>query len=105
MPDSKDIPINAIFLLDSLISPERRSAIVSRVLNEYPNIPIAAKNTLRDAVNVHVTPTSGGFRRGQAGRALGTSNLVLQQPMSQTMVTSRALASAVLHSWSESHSS
>ena len=104
MPDSKDVPINAIFLLDSLVSPERRGAIVNRVLNDFSNLPVAARNRLRSAVNEEVMPTSGGFRKGQAGRALGTSNLVLQQPMSQTMVTSRALAAAVLQSWSESHS-
>ena len=104
MPDSNDVPINAIFLLDSLVSAERRGAIVSRVLNEFSNLPVAAKNTLRTAVNDEVMPTSGGFRRGQAGRALGSSGFLLQEPLSQTVVSSKVLASAVLQSWSESHS-
>ena len=104
MPDSKDVPINAIFLLDSLISSERRGAIVSRVLNDFSNLPVAARNSLRAAVNDEVTPTSGGFRRGQAGRALGSSGFLLQEPLSQTVVSSKVLASAVLQSWSESHS-
>ncbi len=103
MPDTTAVPINAIFLLDSLVSPERRDAIVNRVLNEFPNLPVAAKNTLRSVVNDEVPPP-GGFRRGQAGRALGSSGFLLQEPVSQTVATSRALASAVLHSWSESHS-
>ena len=104
MPDPKDVPINAIFLLDSLVSPERRGAIVSRVLNEFSNLPVAARNTLRAAVNEEVMPASGGFRRGQAGRALGSSGFLLQEPLSQTVVSSKALAAAVLQSWSESHS-
>lgn len=105
MPESKDLPINAIFLLDSLVSPERRGAIVSRVLNLFSSLPIAAKNTLRAAVNDDVIPTSGGFRRGQAGRALGgSSGFLLQEPLSQTVVSSRELAAAVLQSWSESQS-
>ena len=104
MPDSKDVPINAIFLLDSLVSAERRGAIVSRVLNEFSSLPVAARNTLRAAVNDEVMPTSGGFRRGQAGRALGSSGFLLQEPLSQTVASSKALAAAVLQSWSESHS-
>ena len=104
MSDSQAIPVNAIFSLESIVSPERRGAIVSRVLNEFQNLPLAARNTLRSAVNEHVVPTSGGFRRGQAGRALGSSGFLLQEPVSQSVVSSRALACAVLHSWSESHS-
>ena len=104
MHDSKDVPINAIFLLDSLVTPEQRGAIVSRVLNDFSNLPVAARNTLRAAVNDEVMPTSGGFRRGQAGRALGSSGFLLQEPLSQTVVSSSALAAAVLQSWSESHS-
>ena len=104
MPDLKDVPINAIFLLDSLVSPERRGAIVSRVLNEFTNLPVAARNTLRAAVNDEVMPMTGGFRRGQAGRALGSSGFLLQEPLSQTVVSSKSLAAAVLQSWSESHS-
>ena len=79
MPDTTAVPINAIFLLDSLVSPERRDAIVNRVLNEFPNLPVAAKNTLRSVVNDEVPPP-GGFRRGQAGRALGSSGFLLQNP-------------------------
>ncbi len=104
MTDSQSVPVNAIFSLESIISPERRSAIVSRVLNGYSNLPVAARNTLRSTVNEHVMPSSGGFRRGQAGRALGGSGFLLQEPVSQTVVSSAALASAVLQSWSESHS-
>ena len=104
MSDSQAIPVNTIFSLDSIITSERRSAIVSRVLNEFPSLPVAARNTLRSAVNEHVTPSSGGFRRGQAGRALGSSGFLLQEPVSQAILSSGALASAVLQSWSESHS-
>ena len=104
MHDSKDVPINAIFLLDSLVSPEQRGAIISRVLNGFSNLPVAARNTLRAAVNDEVMPTSGGFRRGQAGRALGSSGFLLQEPLSQTLLSSKVLAAAVLQSWSESHS-
>ncbi len=104
MPDSKDVPMNAIFLLDSLVSPERRGAIVSRVLNDFSNLPVAARNTLRAAVNDEVMPTSGGFRKGQAGRLLGSSGSLLLESVSHTVVSSKALAAAVLQSWSESHS-
>lgn len=104
MHDSKDVPINAIFLLNSLVSPEQRGAIISRVLNDFSNLPVAARNTLRAAVNDEVMPTSGGFRRGQAGRALGSSGFLLQEPLSQTLLSSKVLAAAVLQSWSESHS-
>ena len=104
MPDSRAIPINAIFSLDSLVSSERRAAIVSRILNDFTRLPVAAKNTLRSAVNDEIVPTSGGFRKGQAGRALGSSSFMLQGPVCQTVVSSEVLAAAVLQSWSESHS-
>ena len=104
MPDSQPIPINAIFSLESVISPERRVAIVSRVLNDFSSLPVAARNTLSAAVNEEGIPAPGGFRKGQAGRALGVSGLLLQEPVSQTVMASGALAAAVLQSWSESHS-
>ena len=104
MPDSRAIPINAIFSLDSLVSSERRTAIVSRILNDFTRLPVAAKNTLRSAVNDEIVPNSGGFRKGQAGRALGSSSFMLQGPVCQTVVSSEVLAAAVLQSWSESHS-
>ena len=104
MQDSEAIPISAIFSLELLISPERRVAIVSRVLNDFQNLPVAARNTLRSAVNDEIIPTTGGFRRGQAGRALDRSSFLLQEPVLQAVVSSKALAAAVLHSWSESHS-
>ena len=102
--DQAKLPLNAIFSLESIISPERRDAIVSRVLNEFSKLPIAAKNTLSAAVNEGVTLPPGGFRKGQAGRALGSSGLLLQEPVSRAVISSRSLASAVLQSWSESHS-
>ena len=105
MSDSQAIPVNAIFSLESVVSPERRAAIVSRVLNEFPNLPVAARNTFRSAVNEHVMPSSGGFRKGQAGRLLGRdSGSLLQEPVSQASVSSGALAASILQSWSESHS-
>ena len=104
MPDSRAIPINAIFSLDSLVSSERRTAIVSRILNDFTRLPVAAKNTLRSAVNDEIVPNSGGFRKGQAGRVLGSSSFMLQGPVCQTVVSSEVLAAAVLQSWSESHS-
>ena len=113
MPDSRAIPINAIFSLDSLVSSERRAAIVSRILNDFARLPVAAKNTLRSAVNDEIVPTQPvaakasvndeGQASGQAG-ALGISSFMLQGPICQTVVSSEVLAAALLQSWSESHS-
>ena len=102
-PDSKNIPLSAAFTSDALESPERRTAVVSRVLNEFSGLPVAAKNVLRSAVNSDITPTVGGFRRGQAGRALDSSAFLLQEQVVQGIITSNQLAAAVLRCWAESH--
>ena len=99
------IPLSAAFLSEKIISPERRSAVVSRVLNEFSKLSIGARNTLRSAVNDEIIPTTGGFRRGQAGRALERSSFLLQDPVVQAVSTSDLLAGTVLQCWAESHPS
>ena len=100
-----NLPISAIFLFDALVSPERRRALISRVLNEYSALPVGVRNALRSAVNDEVVPTSGGFRKGQAGRALDRSSFLLQEPLFQSVTASDILAGAVLQCWAESQPS
>ena len=50
-------------------------------------------------------PTTGGFRKGQAGRALGNSNFLLQEPGQRAVLLSDVLSMAILRGWVESHSS
>ena len=104
-PAPGNLPLSAIFLFDGLVSPDRRRALVSRVLNEFSTLPVGVKNALRSAVNDEVVPTSGGFRKGQAGRALDRSSFLLQEPLVQSVTASDILAGAVLQSWAESHPS
>ena len=99
------LPLSAIFLFDTLVSPERRRALVGRVLNEFSTLPVGVKNTLRSAVNDEVVPTSGGFRKGQAGRALDRSSFLLHEPLLQSVTSSDIMAGAVLQGWAESHPS
>ncbi len=103
--DPKGLPICAIFSLDWLVRPEHRSAVVSRVLNQFPNLPENARKALRSAVNDEIIPTTGGFRRGQAGRALDGLRTILQDPIEREIKLSAKLASAVFRCWAESHSS
>ena len=49
-------------------------------------------------------PPQGASAGVKQGRALGSSGFLLQEPLSQTLVSSKALAAALLQSWSESHS-
>ena len=99
------MPVSAIFSVDGLVTPEHRSAVVSRVLGEFSALPRGAQNALRQAVNEDVVPATGGFRRGQAGRALGTSSFLLQDPVEQAIPASNELSVAVLRCWAESHPS
>ena len=102
---SASLPLSAIFLFDTLVSLERRRALVGRVLNEFSTLPLGVKNTLRSAVNDEVVPTSGGFRKGQAGRALDRSSFLLHEPLLQSVTSSDIMAGAVLQGWAESHPS
>ena len=104
-PGAKDMPLSAIFLFDGLVSPERRRALVVRVLSEFSGLPVGVKSALRSAVNDEVVPTSGGFRKGQAGRALDRSSFLLQEPLLQSVAGSDIMAGAVLQCWAESHPS
>ena len=104
-PDHPGIPLSTVFSSERLSSPERRASVVSRVLNEFSGLPVGVKNTLRSAINEEIIPTSGGFRRGQAGRALDRSSFLLQEPVVQAVTTSDLLAGAVLQCWAESHPS
>ena len=101
----KRIPLNIMFSAAGPVPPQRRASVVSRVLNEFRTLPVAARNALRTAVNDEVTPTTGGFRRGQAGRALDRSSFLLQEPVTQAVDASEVLATAVLKCWAESHPS
>ena len=102
----KGMPVSAIFSLDGLVEPEYRSAVVSRVLNEFSNLPRGIQDSLRSAVNnQEITPATGGFRRGQAGRALGNSSFLLQEPVQQAVLFHDDLSLAVLRCWAESHAS
>ena len=104
-PGPGNAPLSAVFSFDGLVSPERRGALVSRVLSEFSALPVGAKNVLRSAVNDEIVPTSGGFRKGQAGRALDRSSFLLQEPVVHAVTTSDVLARAVLQCWTESHPS
>ncbi len=103
--DLQNIPLTAVFLAGGPVPPERRASVVSRVLNEFHSLPVAARNALRSAVNDEIIPSSGGFRRGQAGRALDRSSFLLQEPVAQAVMGSDTLAAAVLQCWAESHPS
>ncbi len=99
----KGMPISAIFSLEGLLDPGHGSTVVSRVLNEFSNLPRGDQNALRSAVNEEIIPTTGGFRRGQAGRALGNLNFLLQEPVQQAVLVSDVLSTAILRCWAESH--
>ena len=101
----KGMPISAIFSLEGLVNGEHRSAVVNRVLNEFSNLSKGSQNALRTAVNEEIIPTTGGFRRGQAGRALGNSSFLLQEPVQNAVLLSDDLSMAVLRCWAESHPS
>ena len=103
--DSKDVPVSAIFALEELVSPAFRSGVVSRVLNEFTNLPENARQSLRSAVNDDITLTTGSFRKGQAGRALEGMRTILLEPMEREIQISAKLASSVLRCWAESHPS
>lgn len=101
--DRESIPICAVFSLEEVVSADRRAAMVSRVISEFSDLPTGAKNALRSAVNDEITPTSGGFRKGQAGRALDRSGFLVQDPLTKAVLFSDDLAGAVLQCWAESH--
>ena len=101
-PRPEYIPLCAIFAPEGLVSAEHRAAMISRVLNEFSKLPVGAQNTLRSAVNDEIIPTTGGFRKGQAGRALDRSSFLVQEPIAQAISTSDTLAGAVLQCWAES---
>ena len=103
--DKEGMPISAIFALEELVTSDCRTALVSRVLHEFPNLPEPARQSLRAAVNDEVIPTSGGFRRGQAGRALDGLRTILQEPVESGIRASNKLASAVLRCWVDSRPS
>ena len=69
------LPICAVFSLEEVVSTEQRLAVVGRVLNEFSRLPVGVRNNLRSAVNDEVIPTTGGFRKGQAGRGPGKVQL------------------------------
>ena len=98
-----NMPISATFSHEGLISQERRAAIISSVLNEFSDLPVDVKNALRAVVNEEIVPTSGGFRRGQAGRALERSSFLLQEPLQQAVLSSEGLAGSVLQCWAEAN--
>jgi len=100
--DSNNPPISAIFSSDELMSPRYRTALLNQVLNEFPRLPAAAQRVLRLAVDNEVVLNIGGFRRGQAGRALDRSSFLLHEPLMHVVRTSDVLAAAVLHCWAES---
>ena len=99
------LPICAVFSLEEVVSTEQRLAVVGRVLNEFSRLPVGVRNNLRSAVNNEVIPTTGGFRKGQAGRALERSSFLLQEPVTQAILSSDVLAGAVLQCWAESQPS
>ena len=101
----KGLPISAVFSLEGLVNAEHRSALVSRVLNEFSNLSRETQNALRSVVNDEIIPTTGGFRRGQAGRALGNSSFLLLEPVQKALLLSNDLSLAVLRCWVESHPS
>lgn len=99
------MPISAIFSLEGMGKPDYRNAVVRRVLSEFSSLSKGVQSTLRSAVNEEIIPTTGGFRRGQAGRALGNSNFLLQEPVQRALILSDDLSIAVLRCWAESHAS
>ena len=101
----KGMPINAIFSHDGLVTPEFRTALVSRVLNSFPDLPESSRQSLRAAVNDEIALTAGGFRKGQAGRALDGLRTILQEPIEREIQRSSKLACAVFRCWAESHES
>lgn len=104
-PDAgeRGIETSAIFALDYLVRDDYRAAVVSRVLNEFRNLPSSARNALKSAVNDTVSLPTGGFRRGRAGQALETMHTILQEPIEGEIRVSNKLATAVLRGWAESH--
>ena len=104
-PDAgeRGIETSAVFALDHLVRDDYRAAVVSRVLNEFRNLPNSARNALRSAVNDTVSLPTGGFRRGKAGQALETMHTILQEPIESEIRVSNKLATAVLRGWAESH--
>ena len=101
--DRNSVPISAIFAMEEIVPAGRRTAIIGRVLSEFTGLPAGAKSALRNAVNQEITPASGGFRKGQAGRALDQSSFLVQEPINRAVLLSDDLAGAVLHCWAESH--
>ena len=99
------MPISAIFVHGGPLTPENRSSVVSRVLNDFPNLPDSPRQALRSAVNDEITLAAGGFRRGQTGRALDGLRTILQEPIERKIQLSDKLACAVLRCWAESLSS
>ena len=104
-PDAgeRGIETSAIFALDYLVRDDYRATVVSRVLNEFRNLPNSARNALKAAVNDTVSLPTGGFRRGRAGQALETMHTILQEPIESEIRVSNKLATAVLRGWAESH--
>ena len=104
-PDAgeRGIETSAVFALDYLVRDDYRAAVVSRVLNEFRNLPNSARNALKSAVNDTVSLPTGGFRRGRAGQALETMHTILQEPIESEIRVSNKLATAVLRGWAESH--
>ena len=104
-PDAgeRGIETSAIFALDYLVRDDYRATVVSRVLNEFRNLPSSARNALKSAVNDTVSLPTGGFRRGRAGQALETMHTILQEPIESEVRVSNKLATAVLRGWAESH--
>lgn len=97
------VPISALFAMEHTVGAEARAAVVTRVLGEFRKLPERTKSALRAAVNEAITLNAGGFRRGQAGRALEGPYTLLQQPMEGTIRFSDKLAAVVLRAWAESH--
>ena len=99
------LPINAIFSVAGPVSTEFRAALVSRVLNGFPDLPQGSRQSLRNAVNDEIALSAGGFRRGQAGRALDGHRTILQEPIEKEIQISSKLASAVFRCWADTHAS
>ena len=100
----RGIETSAVFALDHMVRDDYRATVVSRVLNEFRNLPNSARNALKSAVNDTVSLPTGGFRRGRAGQALETMHTILQEPIESEIRVSNKLATAVLRGWAESHS-
>ena len=101
----RGIETSSVFALDHLVRDDYRTAVVSRVLNEFHNLPNSARNALKSAVNETVSLPTGGFRRGRAGQALEKMHTILQEPIENEIRVSNKLATAVLRGWAESHTS